>query len=155
MKKILFFLTIFTSVFLFSQKPTVKTQPTTKSDGYTINIKTENLAGKTIKLSIYSGNYKQSYKIDSIKIKTDAETISFKQKQRIIPVIYQMAISGKPAKSDILVSNGNILNFALNGDNANDLTTNDVLNKSFIEYQKMPVSATACMLYLCRYRILF
>lgn len=140
MKKILFFLTIFTSVFLFSQKPTVKTQPTTKSDGYTINIKTENLAGKTIKLSIYSGNYKQSYKIDSIKIKTDAETISFKQKQRIIPVIYQMAISGKPAKSDILVSNGNILNFALNGDNANDLTTNDLLNKSFIEYQKMPVS---------------
>ena len=33
-----------------------------------------------------------------------------------------MAISGKPAKSDILVSNGNILNFALNGDNTNDLT---------------------------------
>ena len=84
MKKILFFLTIFTSVFLFSQKPTVKTQPTTKSDGYTINIKTENLAGKTIKLSIYSGNYKQSYKIDSIKIKTDVETIRPVQGQNLL-----------------------------------------------------------------------
>ena len=51
-----------------------------------------------------------------------------------------MAISGKPAKSDILVSNGNILNFVLNGDNASELTTNDLLNKSFIEYQKTSAS---------------
>lgn len=140
MKKILSFLTIFTSVFLFSQKPTVKTQPTTKSDGYTINIKTENLAGEKIKLSIYSGNYKKVFRLDSITIKSNSETISFKQKQRIISVIYQIVISGKPEKCDILVSNGNVLNFALNGDNASGLTTNDVLNKSFIEYQKMPIS---------------
>lgn len=140
MKKFLFFLTILTSIFLFSQNSVTKIVPSTKSDGYIINIKTQNLAGKTIKLSIYSGSYKQAYRIDSVKVKTNSETISFKQKQKIIPVIYQMAISGKPAKSDILVSNGIVLNFALNTDNANELTTNDALNKSFLEYQKMPAS---------------
>ncbi len=138
MKRILFFLIIFTSIFLFSQNSPTKIVPSSKSDGYIINVKTENLAGKTIKLSIYNGSYKQVYRIDSLKVKTNAETISFKQKQRIIPLIYQMAISGKLAKSDILVSNGNILNFALNGDNVNELTANDILNKSFLEYQKMP-----------------
>ena len=140
MKKFLFFLTILTSIFLFSQNSATKIVPSTKSDGYIINIKTQNLAGKTIKLSIYSGSYKQAYRIDSVKVKTNSETISFKQKQKIIPVIYQMAISGNPAKSDILVSNGIVLNFALNTDNANELTTNDALNKSFLEYQKMPAS---------------
>lgn len=140
MKKILFLFTIFTSVFLFSQKPAAKIVPSGKSDGYTINVKTENLAGKKIKLSIYSGNYKKVFRLDSITIKSNSETISFKQKQRIISVIYQIAISGKPEKCDILVSNGNVLNFVLNGDNASELTTNDVLNKSFIEYQKMPIS---------------
>ncbi|GGP01690.1 hypothetical protein GCM10010992_03080 [Cloacibacterium rupense] len=140
MKKFVFFLTILTSIFLFSQNSVTKIVPSTKSDGYIINIKTQNLAGKTIKLSIYSGSYKQAYRIDSVKVKTNSETISFKQKQKIIPVIYQMAISGKPAKSDILLSNGNVLNFALNTDNANELTTNDALNKSFLEYQKMPAS---------------
>lgn len=140
MKKFVFFLTILTSIFLFSQNSATKIVPSTKSDGYIINIKTQNLAGKTIKLSIYSGSYKQAYRIDSVKVKTNSETISFKQKQKIIPVIYQMAISGNPAKSDILVSNGIVLNFALNTDNANELTTNDALNKSFLEYQKMPAS---------------
>lgn len=140
MKKFLFFLTILTSIFLFSQNSATKIVPSTKSDGYIINVKTQNLAGKTIKLSIYSGSYKQAYRIDSVKVKTNSETISFKQKQKIIPVIYQMAISGNPAKSDILVSNGIVLNFALNTDNANELTTNDALNKSFLEYQKMPAS---------------
>lgn len=140
MKKFLFFLTILTSIFLFSQNSATKIVPSTKSDGYIINVKTQNLAGKTIKLSIYSGSYKQAYRIDSVKVKTNAETISFKQKQKIIPVIYQMAISGKPAKSDILLSNGIVLNFALNTDNANEITTNDALNKSFLEYQKMSAS---------------
>lgn len=139
MKQVLTFLIILSVVFLYSQKSRVHNLPK-KNDGYSINIKTENLAGKTIKLSIYNGSYKQTYKIDSIIVKTNKENITFKQKQRIIPLIYQIAISGRPEKTDIFVNNGTVLNFVLNADNASQLTANDILNNAFINYQKLPIS---------------
>lgn len=140
MKKIFVFWTIFVSLFLFSQKQNTKTLSTNKPNGYVINIKTENLAGKTIKISIYNGNYKQVYKLDSITVKNNAENVSFKQKQRIISAIYQISITGTSRKSDIFIDNGTVVNFTLNGENVENITTDNEINKTFLEFQKMPNS---------------
>ena len=135
--RILFFLSF--SIVFSQQKKIVKPAVVAKA-GYQLNIKTQNLAGKVLKLSIYSGNYKQVTKIDSITVKTNEEAVSFKQSKNVISAIYQLAISGKPKKMDILVENGNQINFNLNGDNIEEISTENALNKSFFEFQKMPNS---------------
>lgn len=140
MKKIHIFLTIFISLFVFSQKTKTNVVPLSKPNGYVINIKTNKIEGKTIKLSIYNGNYKQTHRIDSVTVKNNAETVSFKQKQKIISAIYQIAITGKSGKSDIFIDNGDTIDFTLNGESAENITTNHPLNKTFLEFQKMPVS---------------
>lgn len=130
---------ILSFAFAFSQQKVI-VKPVAKKGGYQINIKTQNLAGKTIKLSIYNGNYKQVFRIDSVAIKKNDETVVFKQNKNIISLIYQIAITGKPNKTDVLVENGSNLSFSLNDDNVENIITENPLNKSFIAYQKMPVS---------------
>lgn len=138
MKKILVLLAIFIPFILFAQKP--KNKPQTISspiNGYLINIETHNLAGKTIKLSIYNGNYKQVYRIDSVLVKSNSEIVAFKQKQKIISAIYQLAITGKQAKVDLLIDNADAVAFSLNDENILNITTENVLNKNFLEIQNM------------------
>ena len=98
---------------LFSQQK-VMIKPVNNVSGYEISIKTENLQGKTIKMSIYNGNYKTVYRIDSVTVKNNSETLFFRQKKNVISAIYQLAISGKSQKKDILVNNGDKINFKLN-----------------------------------------
>ena len=123
---------------LFSQQK-VMIKPVNNVSGYEISIKTENLQGKTIKMSIYSGNYKSVYRIDSVTVKNNSETVFFKQKKNVISAIYQLAISGKSQKKDILVNNGDKINFKLNEIDIEKLQTENALNKSFFEYQKMNI----------------
>lgn len=123
---------------LFSQQK-VMIKPVNNVSGYEISIKTENLQEKTIKMSIYSGNYKTVYRIDSVTVKNNSETVFFRQKKNVISAIYQLAISGKSQKRDILVNNGDKINFKLNEIDIEKLQTENALNKSFFEYQKMNI----------------
>ena len=123
---------------LFSQQK-VMIKPVNNVSGYEISIKTENLQGKTIKLSIYNGNFKTVFKIDSVTVKNNSETVFFRQKKNVISAIYQLAISGKSQKKDILVNNGDKINFKLNEIDIEKLQTENALNKSFFEYQKMNI----------------
>ena len=136
MKKIFKLLMILSFVTLFSQQKTTIKPIINPSAGYELAIKTENLEGKTIKLSIYSGNYRTVYRIDSVKVNKNIETVIFKQKQNVISTIYQLSITGKPQKTDIFVGNGDKINFKINGDNIETISTENLLNKAFFEYQK-------------------
>lgn len=141
MKKIiLLFILFFCLGIYFSQQKNAVKPKTVTPIGYRINVSIHNLEGKVIKLSIYNGNYKQVIKIDSVQVKSNSETVTFKQNQKIIPTIYQMAISGKTQKSDIIIDNGSNLSFFLDGDHIENVTTENQLNKSFLSYQKMPAS---------------
>lgn len=136
MKKIFRLITILGFGMLFSQqKITIKPKVTPLS-GYELAIKTENLEGKTIKISIYSGNYKTVFRIDSAKVSKNEETITFRQKQSVISAIYQLSITGKPNKIDIFIENGDKSNFKLTNENVETISTDNPLNKAFFEYQK-------------------
>ncbi len=136
MKKIFKLLMILSFITLFSQQKTTIKPIINPSAGYELAIKTENLEGKTIKLSIYSGNYRTVYRIDSVKVNKNIETVTFKQKQNVISTIYQLSITGKTQKTDIFVGNGDKINFKINGDNIETISTENLLNKAFFEYQK-------------------
>ena len=136
MKKIFKLLMILSFVTLFSQQKTTIKPIINPSAGYELAIKTENLEGKTIKLSIYSGNYRTVYRIDSVKVNKNIETVIFKQKQNVISTIYQLSITGKPQKTDIFVGNGDKINFKLTNENVETISTDNPLNKAFFEYQK-------------------
>lgn len=136
MKKIFKLLMILSFVTIFSQQKTTIKPIVNPSAGYELAIKTENLEGKTIKLSIYSGNYKTVYRIDSVKVNKNTETVTFKQKQSVISAIYQLAITGKPQKADVFVGNGDKINFKLDNENIETISTENPLNKAFFEYQK-------------------
>lgn len=136
MKKIFRLLMILSFGMYFSQQKTTIKPVVNPLVGYELSIKTENLEGKTIKLSIYSGNYKTVYKIDSAKISKNAENVIFKQKQNVISSIYQLSITGKPHKTDVFVGNGDKINFKLTNENIETISTENLLNKAFFEYQK-------------------
>lgn len=137
MKTIFKFLFFLCFGIIFSQNTSSPKTTLSSKNGYEITISTKNLEGRTVKLSIYNGNYKTIYCIDSIQINKNVETISFKQKQNVIDNIYQLSISGKPSKIDILVGNGDRINFIIKNTEVEDIETNNPLNKSFIEYQKL------------------
>lgn len=137
MKKIFRYLLILSFGFTFSQKKMVKKVTPVSQGGYQISINAENLAGKVLKLSIYNGNYKKSYKIDSLSIKSNSETVSFKQNKKIIPLIYQLSVSGKPEKIDFFADNNSKILFNLKSEVITDISTLDPINKDFFVYQKL------------------
>ncbi len=136
MKKIFYLLIILSFATIFSQQKTIIKPVLNPLIGYELSIKTENLVGKTIKLSIYNGNYKTVYRIDSVTVNKNLETVTFKQKQNVISTIYQLSITGKPNKTDIFIGNGDKISFKLNDDNIETINTENLLNKAFFEYQK-------------------
>lgn len=127
--------------FSTSQQKTTMKPKMMSQNGYLINVKTKNIAGKTVKISIYNGNYKKVYKIDSAVVKNNEETVILAQKQKILSAIYQISISGKPQKADVLINNGDKITFSVDGDNVENISTENTINKSFLDYQKMPNSS--------------
>ncbi len=131
MKKILFCL-LFLGAFAISNA---------QKNGKNITIKTTNMVGETIKMSLYTGNYKNPVTIDSIKISQPNEVVKFVEPKKIISAIYQLSIAGDAKKIDIVVDNGSVLNFDLKYKDITQITTTNPLNKEFLDYQHSQIKS--------------
>lgn len=106
-----------------------------KINGYNITIETKNLAGKTLRLMIYNGSFKNPIQLDSIKITDENQKVVFTREKEIllIPAAIEISNSVK-SRSFLMLRNSVATGGTIDGAKSETITWNDVFDKKFKKY---------------------
>jgi len=100
-----------------------------------------NAKGNMLAVSYFKGTAAQRYRIDSIMIDADRQSVVFKDTQKIISGIYQLNFKDDPKSAiNIAVDNGARLKFTLDGTSLLLLKPEDKLNRDFLLLQTATTS---------------
>jgi peroxiredoxin len=112
-------------------------------DGFEISIHTTNLKDQKLQLYLVTGVTKKQFITDSISIKENSKIVVFKQPKKIIGAIYYLKFSTQKNGVGIALDNGVNMDLYLNSNTIEEITSsNNAINKDFIEYQQQDKSGT-------------
>ena len=139
MKKLFVLCALIFSVFIFAQAKNKKINTSEKSNGgsgYKISLTAENNADTEVYLRLFTGSAKSTAILDSAKIDKLHQKIIFKKSASIVSLPILLSTKIRENSIMLFLKNGIDLNINLKGDNLQNITLDEPLNKDFLIYQQ-------------------